>query len=178
MFCFSLSGRLTLKKNSSAFSPFVIKTITLLNIVLRFVWMVSLIPPKTLGDDGQLRYTFGRSVSIYLTPATAMAEILRRTMWSLLRLEAEHQKTRVPQLEEEEEGGKRGGGGTEIGRNKSSLDKMPMSPAPVGLGGGGGQTSMSDLSLENRSDEQIIFELVGYSFLFAIFGFYSTIQNL
>ncbi|CAM9573367.1 unnamed protein product, partial [Phaeothamnion confervicola] len=53
------------------------------NLVLRFLWTVSIIPE----NRGNL---FTADFQIYLSPVIAAAEILRRSMWGFLRVENEH----------------------------------------------------------------------------------------
>lgn len=51
-----------------------------INLILRFIWVVSLLPPSTLNS------LFGPVSSVYF----GSLEILRRYMWGLLRVEYEH----------------------------------------------------------------------------------------
>ena len=51
------------------------------DMVLRFVWVTSLVPP-----DSGARFAMPN----YLTAAIIAAEIIRRTVWGFLRLEQEH----------------------------------------------------------------------------------------
>ena len=60
------------------------------NIVLRFFWTLSLIPPKYLASDGTLKNFYSDDLQLWLTPIIAAAEICRRGAWSLLRIELEH----------------------------------------------------------------------------------------
>jgi hypothetical protein len=53
------------------------------DLALRFLWTLSLIPAS---DSSPFR----SHLQVYLAPALAALEILRRTMWSCLRLENEH----------------------------------------------------------------------------------------
>jgi len=162
-----LFGALNYKE--SVFHKGTLKVITGVNIFLRFFWMVSLIPPKTLDDNGDLQYTFGRTLSIYLTPVTAMAEMIRRGVWGLLRVEKEWRKNRVAVTEGEGEDDWKG--------KNSRFEKMPMSPAPASVSAATiGEASAGILSLENMSEEQIIIELAGYAFGFLLFGFICTVQ--
>jgi len=55
------------------------------DLFLRFSWLVTLIPPN---ED----HKFVLFVPAYLGPITMVAEICRRTMWSMFRLENEHQR--------------------------------------------------------------------------------------
>eukprot|EP00536_Pseudo-nitzschia_multiseries_P013006 jgi/Psemu1/261103/estExt_Genewise1Plus.C_5290033 len=60
-----------------------------INIVLRFCWTLSFLPPHYLNRAGVLSDTFDGDLSAYLNPIIASAEIIRRTMWGWLRLEYE-----------------------------------------------------------------------------------------
>ncbi|ETV89686.1 hypothetical protein H257_00874 [Aphanomyces astaci] len=51
--------------------------------VLRFGWTLTLIPAKGYGP-------FPSNVQVYLDPILASAEVLRRSMWGLFRVEYEH----------------------------------------------------------------------------------------
>mmetsp|Transcript_22551 Transcript_22551/g.62771 ORF Transcript_22551/g.62771 Transcript_22551/m.62771 type:complete len:645 (-) Transcript_22551:4071-6005(-) len=60
-----------------------------LNIILRFCWTLSFLPPHYLNRAGVLSETFDGDLSSYLNPIIASAEIIRRTMWGWLRVEYE-----------------------------------------------------------------------------------------
>jgi len=60
-----------------------------INIVLRFCWTLSFLPPHYLNRAGVLSETFDGDISTYLNPIIASAEIIRRTMWGWLRVECE-----------------------------------------------------------------------------------------
>mmetsp|Transcript_7427 Transcript_7427/g.10934 ORF Transcript_7427/g.10934 Transcript_7427/m.10934 type:complete len:664 (+) Transcript_7427:70-2061(+) len=59
------------------------------NILLRFCWTLSFIPPKYLTPSGKLEETFGSNIQTFINPAVASAEIIRRSLWGLLRVELE-----------------------------------------------------------------------------------------
>ena len=63
-------------------------TICAVNIVLRFCWTLSFIPPRYLDATGVLTETFGE-LTFITSPTIACAEIIRRTLWGLLRFEWE-----------------------------------------------------------------------------------------
>ncbi|ETW08371.1 hypothetical protein H310_00966 [Aphanomyces invadans] len=53
------------------------------DLFLRFGWTLTLIPPQGYGP-------FPSNVQIYLDPILASAEVCRRSMWGLIRVEYEH----------------------------------------------------------------------------------------
>jgi len=59
--------------------------IFVVNFMLRFCWTMSFIPPETLSSAGVLVKTFSGDLNF----ALASAEIIRRTLWGLLRVEVE-----------------------------------------------------------------------------------------
>jgi len=62
-----------------------------INVLLRFCWTLSFIPPHTLSRAGLLIPTFSNDADLLfkniIHPALASAEIIRRTLWTLLRVE-------------------------------------------------------------------------------------------
>ncbi|CAB9499977.1 Xenotropic and polytropic retrovirus receptor 1 [Seminavis robusta] len=73
-------------------------TILVVNVLLRFCWTLSFLPPRYLNQAGVLSDTFQHSDwSRALAPAIASAEIIRRTMWGWLRLENEAIKVQQQQ---------------------------------------------------------------------------------
>jgi hypothetical protein len=59
------------------------------NIVLRFCWTLSFLPPHYLNRAGVLSETFEGDLTAILNPTIASAEIIRRTLWGWLRVEWE-----------------------------------------------------------------------------------------
>lgn len=59
------------------------------NLVLRFCWLLSFMPHSYLDRTGVLQTTFSGDISRILNPLLASAEIIRRTLWGLLRFELE-----------------------------------------------------------------------------------------
>jgi len=76
--------------------------ILVINFLLRFCWTLSFLPRHYLNKAGILDTTFKGDVSSYLNPAIAAAEIIRRTLWGLLRVENEAIKVAIsnPKLQE------------------------------------------------------------------------------
>jgi len=68
-----------------------------INVLLRFCWTLSFIPPHTLSRAGLLIPTFSNDADLLfkniINPALASAEIIRRTLWTLLRVELQAIKT-------------------------------------------------------------------------------------
>jgi len=70
-------------------------TLTVINTLLRFCWTLSFVPLRYLSAAGVLKDNFsGAAWSSILAPTIASAEIIRRTMWGLLRVEFEAIKVR------------------------------------------------------------------------------------
>jgi hypothetical protein len=64
-------------------------TIFVINLFLRFFWTLSLIPSNHLSRSGNLIEQVGIGIQRYATSMIAIAEIIRRTCWGLLRVELE-----------------------------------------------------------------------------------------
>jgi hypothetical protein len=60
-----------------------------INVVLRFCWTLSFLPPHYLHKAGVLSKTFEGGISSVLEPTIASAEIIRGTLWGFLRVEME-----------------------------------------------------------------------------------------
>jgi hypothetical protein len=67
------------------------------NVVLRFCWTLTFLPPRYLDATGTLRQSLGNDlyVNFILTPLIASAEIVRRTLWGWIRLEWEAVKNQI-----------------------------------------------------------------------------------
>lgn len=63
--------------------------ILVVNVVLRFCWTLSFLPPHYLNRAGVLSETFEGDLSAFLNPTIASAEIIRRMLWGWLRVEWE-----------------------------------------------------------------------------------------
>ena len=60
-----------------------------INILLRFAWMVAFIPTHRLDEGGKINYTFSSDVKAIGGFIIALAEIIRRCCWSILKVELE-----------------------------------------------------------------------------------------
>jgi hypothetical protein len=69
--------------------PWMYWGIFVLNIILRFCWTLSFLPPHYLNRAGVLSETFDGDLSAIFNPTIASAEIIRRTLWGWLRVEWE-----------------------------------------------------------------------------------------
>jgi len=124
--------------------------IFVINFLLRFCWTLSFIPRNYLSRTGSLVDAFGADFQTFVGPALASAEIIRRTLWGLIRLELETIKT----------SGK-GDKGTETeagnkydlsGRDHHGDEELPLSQwedgrggdelKPMSIGTSGGPSSM------------------------------------
>ena len=65
------------------YSDYVYYVATVADLVMRFVWTLTLIP---FSENSPL----GSYMAAALNPFLASVELVRRAMWSCLRLEAEH----------------------------------------------------------------------------------------
>ena len=63
------------------------------NFLLRFCWTMTLIPRRYLSQSGMLRDAYSSDFQTFVGPALASAEIIRRSLWGLIRVEWEAIKT-------------------------------------------------------------------------------------
>ncbi len=59
------------------------------NTILRFFWALNVMPSRYLSPSGALLDTFSADFSTFIVPFLACAEIIRRSLWGLLRVELE-----------------------------------------------------------------------------------------
>ena len=132
-----------------------------INIVLRFCWTLSLLPPRYLDKAGVLRETFKGDM---LDVTLASAEIIRRTLWGFLRVELEAIK--VARKDRNLRGAwsdndsieiELKGLSTEDFQNESTWGKTDNSLA-------------GKLDMKNMNDIQILIELSIYSVIFSGLG--------
>jgi hypothetical protein len=86
---FSMPLSVRLRKTRIYSVPWMYWTIFFTNIVLRFCWTLSFLPPHYLNQAGVLSETFEGDLTAILNPTIASAEIVRRTLWGWLRVEWE-----------------------------------------------------------------------------------------
>ena len=67
------------------------------NFMLRFCWTMTLIPRRYLSQSGMLRDAYSSDFQTFVGPALAKAEIIRRSLWGLIRVEWEAIKTSTEQ---------------------------------------------------------------------------------
>ena len=85
----SIPTSLQLRKTRIYSVSWIYWSIFSINIVLRFCWTLSFLPPHYLNRAGVLSETFDGDLSAILNPIIASAEIVRRTLWGWLRVECE-----------------------------------------------------------------------------------------
>lgn len=83
------SGSLRLRKTRIYQRRWIYWAIFVVNVVLRFCWTLSFLPPHYLNRAGVLSDTFEGDLTAILNPTIASAEIVRRTLWGFLRVELE-----------------------------------------------------------------------------------------
>ena len=164
---------------------------TIVNTLLRFCWTLSFVPLRYLSAAGVLTENFSSDTwSSILASTLASAEIIRRTLWGLLRVEWEAIKVRG----ELHESGRGGGGKVMLSDVDDDDDdddehghglemtpmKMPGGISHIGVGGGGGGGSVSwqqrmgqlkcTSDMSSMSKIQILGELCLYTAIFAVVG--------
>jgi hypothetical protein len=130
------------------------------NLLLRFCWTLSFVPLKYLSEAGVLRDTFDSAVwSNILGPFLASAEIVRRALWGLLRVEWEAIKEGDDSNIENE---------ADDDRNEERTMKPMIGGGSSALGRWGIPLFSSDMS--SMDNIQILAELCCYSTIFAVLG--------
>jgi len=148
--------------------------IFVINFCLRFVGMVTLIPPVYLSrSTGLIVNTYDPDFQLFLGSLAASAEIFRRTIWALLRVEWEVIRTSNEKQKSviHVDSKKYGGMQTMLG------DKEDMKPMEIGGGnvrrrmlpfGSRGSFSLESLSdMSNLNDIQILTELCVWATVFS-----------
>lgn len=158
-------------------------TLTVVNTLLRFCWTLSFVPLRYLSAAGVLTENFsGDTWSSILAPTIASAEIVRRSLWGLLRVEWEAIKMRGEQAKQQQQS-ELGGKLHNDNEDDDGLEMTPMKLSGGGAAGAAGRSSWSVLSLEQRirrlqcssdmssmSKIQILAELCLYTTAFAVVG--------
>merc|ERR1712071_311875 len=52
-----------------------------INLLLRFCWTLSFLPPQYISKAGVILDAFGPDFETFISPVLATAEIIRRTLW-------------------------------------------------------------------------------------------------
>jgi hypothetical protein len=82
-------GRWELRPKRLYATTMVYWIICFINISLRFCWILTFLPPRYLDAAGRLTENFGEGLGAVFGPSLASAEIIRRSLWGLLRFEWE-----------------------------------------------------------------------------------------
>lgn len=137
--------------------------LAVVNTLLRFCWTLSFVPFHYLSAAGVLTNNLSSDTwASILAPTIASAEIIRRTLWGLLRVEWEAIKVRgeVSNKHRLEEG-----------------DGLEMTPMTMQGGSVGGASSVERLGLpkftsvmSSMNSIQVLGELCLYTTAFAILG--------
>lgn len=135
-------------------------SIASINVILRFCWTLTFIPPQYLNPAGVLI----QQNKLIMSPLFASAEIIRRTLWGWLRFEYEA-------LKEQKSEGRRISEGDET-RDRDGLELAPMEKmetiesthSTLGMSQYSRLHSWNDVSSLN--DTQILLELCLYAVTF------------
>ena len=82
-------GRWGLRSQRLYAKTMVYWAVCTVNVALRFCWILTFLPPRYLNAAGRLTENFGDGLGAVFGPSLASAEILRRSLWGLLRFEWE-----------------------------------------------------------------------------------------
>lgn len=121
-------------------------TLVIINTLLRFCWTLSFVPFHYLSAAGVLTNNFSSEAwSNILVPTIASAEIIRRTLWGLLRVEWEAIKTRNDMS------------GNDSCLSADSHDEVEMSPMKINGSLGTWNSSDAETSSRRRNRFPILF---------------------
>jgi len=117
------------------------------NFLLRFCWTMTLIPRRYLSQSGMLRDAYSSDFQTFIGPALASAEIIRRSLWGLIRVEWEAIKTSREYVATKGSisGGDRGENSDDNGFDLDDGGKLE--PMQIGSGYGRGRRRGGVLSL-------------------------------
>ena len=180
-------NRFELRKNRLYSSKSVYVAIMVLNIILRFGWILNFIPMQYLSQTtGVLEYTFSADFSTFVSPLLACAEIIRRTLWGFLRFELEALKT----VKEDEckltgaiHDGVDGNKAQDM-ENDDGIEMMKPMSIETAINNANNSFSFKSLSsitfwndLSTTSDIQILWELCVYETIFLLTGIVAGIHR-
>lgn len=167
------SGRFELRKQRLFRGKSIYICILVVNCFLRFGWTMTVMPVKYLSPSGDLLNTFSTSFDDFIAPVLACTEIIRRSLWGLLRIELETIK-----LKNKEEDA-----AFDI-RAKCMENKMPVGEPGITstFGIGSNLDTTSDILLVNDSssavhDVQLTWELVIYATIFSALGIVAAVHR-
>jgi len=152
------------------------------NICLRFGWALTFLPRRYLSPSGALLDTFSADFDTFVAPTLAFAEIIRRTMWGLIRFELEvlKEKERENQARVLEESQMQD---MELSLEYNGMEMEPMTIASSNKSQrkfNGWTTStlsliFNDISIAN--EVQILWELCSYGMIFTSLGVMAAVHR-
>lgn len=136
-------------------------TLIVVNTLLRFCWTLSFLPLRYLSASGSLQNSFsGDTWSSILASTIASAEIIRRTLWALLRVEFEAIKTQGELIHK--------------GSDVFEDDGLEMTPMKLEGGEGSARSPLRfprpSLQMSVMNEVHVMAELCLYSVAFAVSG--------
>uniref|UniRef100_A0A7S3VHH0 EXS domain-containing protein n=1 Tax=Chaetoceros debilis TaxID=122233 RepID=A0A7S3VHH0_9STRA len=146
------------------------------NTFLRFFWALTIMPSKYLSPSGELLQTFSADFSTFIAPTLACAEIIRRFLWGLLRVELE-----VIKVSEKEDGA-----GYQVDAVGTEKELEPMcigggaaDHSAISLGSNlvasAGLTFDSDTAVVDEA--KLLWELSIYSIIFTGMGILAAVHR-
>jgi EXS family len=146
------------------------------NILLRFCWTLTFLPVRYLDAAGNLRQSLGNDgyMNVVLGPVVASAEIVRRSLWGLIRLEWEAVKNKAyddPDGDEALEQSRRGEPALELTPMKLSDGDFESNTLFVGTRARKpSRFSVFGKDISEMTQGQILSELGVYSTIFFVLG--------
>ena len=117
------------------------------NFLLRFCWTMTLIPRRYLSQSGMLRDAYSSDFQTFVGPALASAEIIRRSLWGLIRVEWEAIKTSREYAASTGSGSGKDRGESGDDSGFALDDGGKLEPMQIGSGYGSGRRGGGGLSL-------------------------------
>ena len=117
------------------------------NFLLRFCWTMTLIPRRYLSQSGMLRDAYSSDFQTFVGPALASAEIIRRSLWGIIRVEWEAIKTSREYAASTVSGSGKDRGESGDDSGFALDDGGKLEPMQIGSGYGSGRRRGGGLSL-------------------------------
>lgn len=147
--------------------------ILVVNCFLRFGWTMTVMPVKYLSPSGDLLNTFSTNFDNFISPILACTEIIRRTLWGILRIELEAIKLK----------NKEDAVAFDISANctekKMSMGQPTSNKSTFGIGSNLEATSdiLLNDSLSSVHDVQLTWELMIYATVFSALGIVAAVHR-
>lgn len=173
LFVFSRdSGRFELRPQRLFRGKAIYIFILVVNCFLRFGWTMTVMPVKYLSPSGDLLNTFSTNFDNFISPILACTEIIRRTLWGILRIELEAIKLKH----------KEDATAFDISANciemKMSVGQ-PSNKSTFGIGSN--LEATSDILLNDSAssvhDVQLTWELMMYATVFSALGIVAAVHR-